>query len=329
MTLKRPLYFVFLTLLAACGLVSPPPTVTPTLPGPVVSTSLPPNPEGTAGAFLKAWQERDYVGMYSLLTPLSQAAISQEDFVNRYKDATAQMTLSSLETNFLNRFQSELDAEVLFKVTFHTALVGDISREITMPLRFESGRWGVSWDDGLILPELKGGNSLFMDYKIPARANIYDRDGLAFAAQTEAVAIGVVPGQITDEETLLRELSALVGRHPETIKTLYQFAQPDWYIPVGEASADQVAERYNVLSTLGGLQMQTYQTRYYLNGPLGAPHAVGYVSSIPPEEMEFYQSHGYSGSELVGRTGLERWGEEYLSGKRGGTLLVLTPGGQI
>ena len=83
MTLKRPLYFVFLTLLAACGLVSPPPTVTPTLPGPVVSTSLPPNPEGTAGAFLKAWQERDYVGMYSLLTPLSQAAISQEAFVTR------------------------------------------------------------------------------------------------------------------------------------------------------------------------------------------------------------------------------------------------------
>jgi penicillin-binding protein 2 len=328
-TFKQPLYFIFLTLLAACGLVSPSPTVTPTLPGPVVSTSLPPNPEGTAGAFLKAWLERDYAGMYSLLTPLSQAAISQEDFVNRYKDATAQMTLSTLETAILQALQSELDAEVLFRVTFHTALVGDISREITMPLRFENGRWGVSWDDGLILPELKGGNTLFMDYKIPARANIYDRDGLAFAAQTEAVAIGVVPGQITDEEALLRELSALVGRHPEVIKTLYQGQQPDWYIPVGEASADQVAERYTVLSTLGGLQMQTYQTRYYLNGPLGAPHAVGYVSSIPPEELEFYQSQGYSGSELVGRTGLERWGETYLSGKRGGTLLVLTPGGQI
>ncbi len=329
MTLKRPLYFIILTLLTACGLVAPPPSATPTLPGPVVSTSLPPNPEGTAGAFLKAWQERDYVGMYSLLTPLSQAAISQEDFVNRYTDATAQMTLSALETTIENRLQKELDAEVLFKATFHTALVGDLAREITMPLRFEGGHWGVSWDDGLILPELKGGNSLFMDYRIPARANIYDRNGLAFAAQAEAVAIGIVPGQITDEEALLKELSDLTGRHPEVIKALYQNAQPDWYIPVGEASAEQVAERFNILSTLGGLQLQTYSTRYYLNGPLGAPHAVGYVSSIPVEALEFYQSQGYRGDEVVGRTGLELWGETYLAGKRGGKLLVLTPGGQI
>ncbi|MBI3241997.1 MAG: hypothetical protein HYZ49_06860 [Chloroflexi bacterium] len=329
MTLKRPFYFIILTLLAACGLVTSPPSATPTLPAPNLVTSLPPNPEGTAGAFLKAWQERDYTGMYSLLTPLSQAAISQEDFVNHYKDATVQMTLSTLETSILQALQSELDAEVLFKATFHTALVGDLTREITMPLRFEKGRWGVSWDDGLLLPELRGGNSLFMDYKIPARANVYDRNGLAFAAQAEAVAIGIVPGQITDEDTLLRELSALTGRHPEVIKALYQNAQPDWYIQVGEASAEQVAERFNVLSTLGGLQLQTYSTRYYLNGPLGAPHAVGYVASIPAEALEFYQSLGYRGDEVVGQTGLELWGEQYLAGKRGGKLLVLTPGGQI
>ncbi|MEK7275982.1 MAG: NTF2-like N-terminal transpeptidase domain-containing protein, partial [Chloroflexota bacterium] len=223
MNSRQLFYATLLILLAACG--GAPASPTATLPGPGVSVTLPPNPEGTAGAFLNAWQARDYAGMYTLLSSLSQDAISQEDFVNRYGDAAAQLTLSGVETAVLSSLQKELEAEVLFRVTLHTALVGDLTREITMPLQFEGGRWTVSWDDGLILPELKGGNSLFMDFKIPARANIYDRNGLAFAAQTDAVAIGIVPGQITDESALLRELSDLLGRHREVIKSLYQFAQ--------------------------------------------------------------------------------------------------------
>lgn len=328
--LQRVVCIAFALFLAACGLASPAtPTPEATLPGPGMSVTLPPNPEGTAGAFLNAWAQKDYTGMYSLLSPLSQAAISQEDFVARYADAADQMTLGEIETGILSSFQSELDAEVQFRVTFHTALVGDIARDITMPLRFEGGRWVVSWDDGLILPELKGGNSLFMDYKIPSRANIYDRNGLAFAAQTDAVAIGVVPGQITDEDGLLRELSDLLGRHREVIKSQYQYAQPDWYVPLGEASAEEIQARYNVLSSLGGLSLTTYQTRFYLNGPLGAPHAVGYIFSIPAEELDYYKSLGYRGDEKVGITGLEAWGEEYLAGRRGGALLVVTPGGQV
>src|SRR5262245_822809 len=100
--LQRSMYVLLAGLLAACGLfssgITPSSAPTATLPGPGVSTQLPPNPEGTAGAFLKAWAEKDYAGMYALLSPLSQDAISQEDFVARYTDVAAQMTLASLES---------------------------------------------------------------------------------------------------------------------------------------------------------------------------------------------------------------------------------------
>ena len=324
---KNLLLMIAAVLLSACG--SDAPKNIATLPGPAVSTSLPPNPEGTASAFLNAWQQGDYSGMYALLSPLSQDSISPQEFVARYSDAGAAMTLTAIETTILSSLQKELDAEVLFRAAYKTALVGTLEREITMRLRYDGGRWGVSWEDGLILPELKGGNALFMDYKIPSRGNIYDRNGFAFAAQTDAVAIGVVPGQITDEATLLAELSALLGRHPEVIRAQYASAQPDWYVPLGEASADQIAARYGVLAGLGGLSLTTYQTRYHINSALGAPHAVGYTASISAEALKYYQSLGYRGDEKVGAIGLEAWGEEYLAGKRGGTLYVVTPGGQI
>jgi len=335
--LQRTIYVAITFLLAACGLFgsgdgnpTASPTPETTLPAPGVTVTLPPNSEGTASAFLNAWATKEYAGMYSLLTQLSKDAISEENFAQRYADAADQMTLTEIETSILGALpQSETEAEVQFRVTFKTALVGEFSRDITMALRFENGRWAIAWDDGLILPELRGGNTLWMEYTIPSRANIYDRAGLAFAAQTDAVALGIIPGQITDENTLLRVLSELLGRRPEILKTLYENAQPDWYIPIGEISAEDYQAHYDVLSQLSGLVQETYQTRYYLNGPLGAPHAVGYVSSIQKEELEYYRALGYRGDERVGRTGLELWGESYLAGKRGGTLYVITPGGQV
>ncbi|MEK6574424.1 MAG: NTF2-like N-terminal transpeptidase domain-containing protein, partial [Chloroflexota bacterium] len=100
---KRIAVAAFVLLLTACGLVSSStPTPEPTLPNPGHTTTLPPNPEGTASAFLNAWAQKDYAGMYSLLSPLSQAAISQEDFVARYTDAADQMTLKEIETSILS-----------------------------------------------------------------------------------------------------------------------------------------------------------------------------------------------------------------------------------
>ncbi len=334
---SRLLYLAFALFLAACGLfgsalpTADTSTATPeaTLPNPGVSITPPPNPEGTASAFLKAWGDQNYAGMYALLSSLSRDAISQDDFTKRYTDAAEQMTLTELQTSILAALpKGDTDAEVQFRVTFKTRIVGDITRDITMPLHNENGRWTISWDDSLILPELKGGNTLYMAYKIPSRANIYDRNGLAFAAQQDAVALGVIPGQLTDENRMLQVLSPLLGRPADVIKGLYANAQSDWYIDLGEISADQYQQNQDALSSFGGLVQKTYKTRYYLNGPLGAPHAVGYVSLITKEELDYYRSLGYSGSEWVGRTGLELWGEQYLAGKRGGSLVVLSPGGQ-
>ncbi len=109
-------------LLSACG--SGTPKAIETLPAPRVSTALPPNPEGTVSAFLNAWQQNDYLGMYALLSPLSQDAISPEEFAARYADAATAMTLSSVEPIILSSLQKELDAEVLFRAVYKTALVG-------------------------------------------------------------------------------------------------------------------------------------------------------------------------------------------------------------
>ncbi|NOH01213.1 MAG: hypothetical protein HND47_04175 [Chloroflexi bacterium] len=56
---------------------------------------------------------------------------------------------------------------------------------------------------------------------------------------------------------------------------------------------------------------------------------MGYTLAISPEQLNEYRRKGYSGSERIGQAGIEQWAEDYLAGKHGGILRVVSPTGQI
>ena len=122
-----------------------------------------------------------------------------EDFNKKYTDTAINMSLEEIEYSILSTLTNPDKFASGLSDHYHTVLLGDLSREMTMSLDQDKGYWLVQWEDGLILPELKGGNHLSLDYKIPARGNIYDRNEKAIAAHTDAVALGVVPAYITPE----------------------------------------------------------------------------------------------------------------------------------
>jgi penicillin-binding protein 2 len=315
----------FVLIAAGCSAATAEPLPLPT-PRLALSTPQPSDFEPTAAAFLAAWERRDYAGQYSLLSPLSQAAISLEAFSQRYDGVATAMTQTGLETRILSSLGQGQNAQVSYAVTFRTAVFGAIQspEPIVMPLVFSDGRWGVSWSDGLILPQLAGGNYLAADYTWPGRANIYDRNGHGLAVETEAVALGVIPGQITDEAALLDALSNLLDVRADYLQGLYFGAQPDWYIPLGEASAEAVQSRLSSLSSLGGLQMTTMATRYYPDGGV-ASHVLGYTAFIAEDQLDEYRQRGYRGDERVGGAGIERWGEASLAGRPRAEVNVFSP----
>ncbi len=304
---------------------------TPTLRDPLVQTTSSPDPTPVARAFLQSWVIEDYNQMYDSLTRVSRDAITREKFEARFLDISYNLTLKKLEYEVLSSLvNSPRTANVAYRLTFNTTLAGIIKRETAMTLSMEDGSWKVQWDDGLIMPELKGGNRLTLDYKIPTRGDIYDRQGLELVTQSEAYAIGVIPGQITEgtEKRLLAELAELTGKPQQWIKAMYENAVPSSYVPIGEAPKQQVDARGSILNNLPGLQVVDYKGRFYYNGGV-APHVVGYVQAIPREALTEYRRNGYRGDEKVGMSGLEKWAENQLAGQRGASLYVVDPNGSI
>ena len=337
MDLKKKLVLISLLFLLGCtqtphtGVI---PTATKRLiPG--LSAQLTPIPDvkTTARAYLDAWKAEDYAGMYDLLTSISQDALSEEEFIKHYQGVAAEAALSGLDYEIYSILVDDTanTAQVSFHIRLYSRVVGEINAETLMNLSMEAGAWRVKWDDTLVLPQLAGGNHLAMELQIPARANIYDRNGHALVAQADATAIGLIPDQIQpDQEAALFEaLTRLTGLREDQIKAKYSAFPPGagWYLPLGEIPADRITQDYAELSKLGGLVLRSDKWRYYFENGI-ASHILGYVSQIQPDEVEEYKRKGYRIDERVGRDGLEKWGEPYLGGKRGGALYVFNAQGQ-
>jgi penicillin-binding protein 2 len=321
-------------LLAGCNLSSGPrtPEPSPVLPTPIITNIPAPDPEVAARLFLDAWARDDLKGMYALLSPLSQDSQTEEDFVQFYEGVRQAAALSTVGYQITSSLVNPREAQVSYRITLTSSVVGDVVRDTYLSLIRDGGQWKVAWSPTTILPELTQGTSLYMDIITPARANIYDRNGLALAVQAEIVGVFIQPNLIGDEkaeETMLIVLGRLFNRSTASIQALYDpFRGTDYLIPLGEVALEEFQRIEGTLGAVGGTRWEPYSGRYYPLGELSS-QAVGYVAQITKEQADEYRRRGYAGDEFVGQTGLEFVFESELRGQPGGTLYVRDSSGQV
>jgi penicillin-binding protein 2 len=293
---------------------------------PTPSPNLPPADE-VALAFLQAWERADFPTMYSLLSPATQQAYPEDLFIAIHDQAYDEATILAVTPRLLASYQPDVHAQVAFSLAYQTEFAGVLDVQNQMELTFVEGRWGVDWSPALIFPQMNDGAQVRLTTQMPSRGNIYDRNGLGLAVQGQLVELGVVPSKIEDETGLLAQLAAALGEEPAEIKARYAALDPNWYVPLGRLSADDARDHFEALSATPGIEMRDAWARAYRPEQI-APHVVGVVGPIPREEAELWRSRGYTGDELVGWMGLERWGEPYLAGLRGGRLEIVDAQGQ-
>ncbi len=299
-----------------------------TLPPPKVGITPAPDAQAAMTRFLDALKKYDFASMYGMLSKGTQAKLPQDAFTTKYNDALDNMGAASLDYQVMSQLLSPTQAQVGFHIVYHTAFLGDLPRDMVAKFDLEDGQWRLVWDDGLILPELAGGNVLRMDYQIPARGDIYDANGLPIVTQSDAYALGIKPGEMSpkSEAVLDSQLALLCNMTQDQVKAAYASAAPDWYVAICDASVNETKAVLNL--GLAGLVVTPYSSRYYLDQGI-APQVVGYASLIHKEDLDAYRRMGYRGDEKVGQSGIEKSMEQYLAGKHGGTLYVVDPNGQI
>jgi penicillin-binding protein 2 len=318
---------LLLTLIFAACTNDQTPAVTPgqspTEAATVAPTAIPtptPSPDArtTAELYLTAWRNSDYAAMYALLAAESRAALSAEDFEARYRQELGTMTALGVTGQVAEAAETGDSANARATVSYDTYGVGQLEAEIALTLKRESGQWRVVFDPALIWPDLVNGQQLLMANVLIDRGTIYDRDGFPLAGQSDAYAVGLVPGLLGEGEDANNILKG-VGRLLDTSATLLgrriTGAVPEQYFALGEVSAADT-NGFGFLFDIPAVQLIGYNDRYYPGNGVAA-HVTGYTTFLTEAEIPEFRRRGYTGSERVGRTGLEAWGEPYLAGKPG------------
>jgi len=325
---KHILCLLLVTLIAGCGntpTTAPPAAATTTVaytPAPAPSPTLDvATPESVGRGFLSAWEVGDYAEMYALLLPSLRAGLAQADFERAYRSALDLTTAISVTLTPQTLSIDKDNAWITFTEVWHTGLFGDLQAANQLSLVKENAQWGVNWHRDTIWPDLVSGATFAVEYQIPPRANIYDRNGAGLAIPSTIVTVGVIPQQIQDETAVLNALTQALGLTVEKIQSTYAGQPAHWFIPIQDIPGE-TSLAYNDLLSLPGIQRRERTGRLYpLDGV--ASHVIGWVSPIPAERYDTYRQRGYRGDELVGIAGLEAWGESILAGTNGGRLSIV------
>ncbi|MDC9726559.1 MAG: penicillin-binding protein 2 [Candidatus Thioglobus sp.] len=153
----------------------------------------------------------------------------------------------------------------------------------------------------------------------PARGKIFDRNGVLLATNQLTYQLTLTPEKVSNISKVLIELQHAgfideqdVKRYYKNRKRFRKFNN----IPIKHnLSKDQVA-KFLVSNQFPGIEVEPYFHRVYPHDS-SSVHALGYVSRMNKKDKLHYDRKNYSGTQFVGKVGIEKQYETLLHGKTG------------
>ncbi|MCL6269123.1 penicillin-binding protein 2 [Sansalvadorimonas sp. 2012CJ34-2] len=154
----------------------------------------------------------------------------------------------------------------------------------------------------------------------PVRGLIYDTKGRLLADNQPSYNLTIIRERVEDLDKTLDELGKIIELDPEDVKDfrerVYQ-TRPFNSVPLKyRLTEEEIAQVSVNQHRLPGVNVEAQLIRSYPLKSLLA-HAVGYVGRINDRELKKIDPSQYSGTNIIGKTGVERFYEDILLGKPG------------
>lgn len=153
----------------------------------------------------------------------------------------------------------------------------------------------------------------------PSRGYIYDRNGVLLADNHPVFTAVVSPDEVENPEQTLQLLAPIFELTQEDIEDSLKSIKKSKNEPVTikiDLSEQQVAQFSERKPFFKGVHIQSKLTRTYPYGELFA-HVIGYVGRISEKDSKNLDKKLYAGTDLIGKTGIEKRYEPLLLGKPG------------
>lgn len=171
---------------------------------------------------------------------------------------------------------------------------------------------------------------------VPNRGLILDRNGVVLARNFSAYTLEITPSKVAEPlDAVIEGLSALVDIQPKDrrrFRRLLDEAKNFESVPIRTRLTDEEVARFTAQRyRFPGVEIQARLFRQY---PLGetASHVIGYIGRISQRDAEkideMEDAANYSGTDYIGKEGLEKKYESILHGTTGYEEVEVSAGGR-
>ena len=171
---------------------------------------------------------------------------------------------------------------------------------------------------------------------VPNRGLIVDRNGVVLARNYSAFTLEITPSKLGDSlDNVIDELAQLVAIDPKDrrrFKKLLEESKNFESVPLRSRLTDEEVARFTAQRyRFPGVEVQARLFRQY---PLGevASHVLGYIGRINQAESQAIDDSddgaNYSGTDYIGKEGLEKSYEKQLHGATGYEEVEVSAGGR-
>jgi penicillin-binding protein 2 len=152
------------------------------------------------------------------------------------------------------------------------------------------------------------------------RGTISDRRGTDLVKDVLSYNVSIIYSRIIDKDGLMADLSETLGMSREDISSFFKTARRHPYIPHSVATDVGIEKAIHVEEMSmehPALLLEVKAKREYLREKV-ASNLLGYLGFINRSEFERLKPYGYRMDDMIGRSGVEKYYDDYLRGRHGG-----------
>jgi penicillin-binding protein 3 len=294
-----------------------------------------PTPEERFSQYVKLWNEQKFEEMYGFLSEKAKDSVTKEEFVSRYNKIYKDLEINKLKVSYNKPEEEKKHEEETARLPFSAKMESaagpiDFDHKATLVKeeREDKSNWYVDWNTTYIFPEYEAGDKISFKNVKAKRGSILDREGNGLAINGTALQIGVVPGQLGEKKAeTIPKLAELLDMSEDQINKALNasWVKPDLFVPLKNVSRTDEALKEKLFA-LDGITNQKAEAREYPYGE-SLSHLIGYVGSVTADDLEKLEGKGYTGTDLIGRRGLEQVLEEQLKGTNGIKISIVKKDG--
>ena len=278
-------------------------------------------PEQVLEDYFSLLTDKNYEGMYNLISKESQGKISSEDFIKRNKNIYEGIGAYDIKVDVKEVTKDKDNATVSYEFAMNTE-AGEINFTNEMKFTKDDGKnFVVDWSSNLIFPELNDNYKVRINTVAGKRGSILDRNGNVLATDGKAANVGIVPGKLANKDEAIKNIAQILEMTVDDInkKLSASYVQADTFVPLKVISGTDA--RKDQLLKIDGVKINDKTSRIY---PLGAQaaHLTGYVQAITAEELKELEGKGYSTNSVIGKAGAEKLYEDKLKGNDGVEIYI-------